>query len=175
MKIRKADLLVMRPLSGPRLTDDGILTLDLPWPPSVNHYWRMWRGRMVTSAAGRTYQQAVASILRGYGVEPFAGDVCVAAELRPPDRRRRDVDNSYKAPLDAMTRGRVYHDDSQIFGLYWWRGPVERGGRIIVAVYPGAIPHCSPVELLRRLIPTQDPSQGVERAKSNANARNGHP
>jgi hypothetical protein len=33
-----------------------LIELTLPWPPSVNHYWRVLRGRMIVSAAGRKYR-----------------------------------------------------------------------------------------------------------------------
>jgi hypothetical protein len=30
-----------------------MIHITLPWPPSVNGYWRKWRGRMVISVEGR--------------------------------------------------------------------------------------------------------------------------
>ena len=35
------------------------LHFDLPYPPSVNHYWRQFRGRMVISKEGRTFRKNV--------------------------------------------------------------------------------------------------------------------
>lgn len=38
--------------------------LILPWPPSVNTYWRTFRGRMLISAHGRDYRvRAVAAAI----------------------------------------------------------------------------------------------------------------
>ena len=33
------------------------ITLDLPWPPTANRYWRNVNGRMVLSRAGREYRE----------------------------------------------------------------------------------------------------------------------
>ena len=48
-----------------------MLEIELPYPPTLNHYWRMWRGRMVISQEGRTYRSTVAGILRKLGVQPM--------------------------------------------------------------------------------------------------------
>ena len=41
-----------------------------------------------------------------------------------PDNRRRDLDNLFKAPLDACTHAGVWEDDSNIVDLriYWADG-----------------------------------------------------
>jgi Holliday junction resolvase RusA-like endonuclease len=41
-----------------------MLEVELPFPPSVNHYWRMWRGRMVISTEGRAYRERIGLMLR---------------------------------------------------------------------------------------------------------------
>ena len=38
------------------------ITLTMPWPPSVNKYWRTFQGRMIISAEGRSYRKAVADL-----------------------------------------------------------------------------------------------------------------
>ena len=37
-----------------------MIELTLPWPPSMNTYWRTFQGRMIISAKGREYRKAVA-------------------------------------------------------------------------------------------------------------------
>ena len=55
-------------------------------------------------------------------------------EVFPPDNRRRDIDNVFKALLDAMQHGGAYADDSQIVRLSIdKRMPVE-GGKTIVRI-----------------------------------------
>lgn len=109
--------------------------LTLPWPPSVNGYWRSYQGRNILSKAGRAYQQAGAAALAGQQVPQLGtARVQVTLTLYPPDRRRRDVDNYIKAPLDLLTTAGVWDDDSQIDRLTIERGPVVRGGRVDVEV-----------------------------------------
>jgi len=85
------------------------MNLTLPFPPSVNGYWRSIRGRQILSERGRAYK---ASALR----VPMAltpGSVAVTMRLYPPDRRQRDLDNYFKAVGDVI-KNRAIEDDSQI-------------------------------------------------------------
>ncbi|WP_146439859.1 RusA family crossover junction endodeoxyribonuclease [Crateriforma conspicua] len=91
--------------------------LKLPFPPSVNTYWRHVGNRVLVSKKGRQYQTAVSSLLKRKNIKTLDGDLIVDIRLIPPDRRRRDVDNSLKALLDAMQSGGAYEDDSQIVRL----------------------------------------------------------
>ena len=111
-----------------------MLEFELPYPPSVNHYFRMVQGRMLISREGRLFRQRVCAILAASGVQALAGPLAVQIEVYPPDNRRRDIDNVQKALLDAMQHGGAYHDDSQIVRLVIEkRQPIE-GGRTIVRI-----------------------------------------
>jgi len=99
-----------------------MIELTLPWPPSVNNYWKKWRNRMVISEGGRLYREAVA--LQVSMQAPNTSLECplvVEIEAWRPDRRKRDLDNLCKATLDALATAGVYRDDSQIQDLriYW--------------------------------------------------------
>lgn len=94
-----------------------MIKLRLPFPPSVNTYWRHVGNRVLISKNGRQYQATVSSLLNRKGIKTHDGDLIVDIRLIPPDRRRRDVDNSLKALLDAMQFGGAYHDDAQIVRL----------------------------------------------------------
>ena len=108
--------------------------LELPYPPSVNHYWRRVGPRTLISREGRAYREKVCLILAASGVRPLVGPIHLVVELYPPDRRRRDCDNAMKALLDACAKGGAYQDDSQIKDLeVHMREPVE-GGRAIVRI-----------------------------------------
>lgn len=100
------------------------MRLTLPWPPSVNRYWRSIGGRAILSAEGRAYR-ARAQTWRTFA-PTLTGRLRVRLELHAPDNRRRDVDNSCKAVLDAMTHAEVYGDDSQIDRLEVVRCGVDR-------------------------------------------------
>ena len=90
------------------------LEFELPWPPSVNHYYRHVGAKVLISRDGRKYREMIVSRFRSEGVEPFRGPVELSIELYPPDNRRRDADNSLKCLLDAFTHGGLYEDDSLI-------------------------------------------------------------
>jgi crossover junction endodeoxyribonuclease RusA len=80
------------------------ITIRLPWPPSVNHYYgRSRRGRVFLKPAGRMYRKRVASILGRMGNPRLDGFVSIHLLAAPPDRRRRDLDNIRKAAWDALS------------------------------------------------------------------------
>ena len=88
--------------------------LELPYPPSVNHYYRHVGPRVLISREGRRYRELVVAKLKAEKTEMFTGSVELHIELYPPDNRRRDEDNSLKCLLDAFTHGGLYEDDSLI-------------------------------------------------------------
>lgn len=104
----------------------------LPYPPSVNHYWRQVGGRTLVSRAGRAYRNAV--VAAGVPALGLLGKIEVSILARPPDNRRRDLDNILKAAIDGMQRAGVYLDDSQIAKLVVERGEVTPGGELIVQI-----------------------------------------
>jgi len=102
--------------------NENAITLTLPWPPSVNKYWRTYQGRMIISAEGRSYRKAVADqVLIQRGAKHYTGKLRVQIEAFRPDNRRRDLDNLLKAVLDGCTHAGVWEDDSNIVDLriYW--------------------------------------------------------
>jgi len=98
------------------------IEMTLPWPPSVNTYWRNFDGRMIISARGRDYRETVGDQMTLQKmVKHFKGQLKVEIEAFRPDKRRRDLDNLLKATLDGLAHAGVYEDDSQIVDLriYW--------------------------------------------------------
>ena len=99
-----------------------MIEITLPWPPSVNTYWRNFDGRMIISAKGREYRETVGDqMILQKQVKHFTGRLRVEIEAFRPDKRRRDLDNLLKATLDGLAHAGVYEDDSQIVDLriYW--------------------------------------------------------
>lgn len=91
------------------------MQLTLPYPPSVNHYWRRNGARYFIGEAGQAFRRNVhAALLAAWPVRRCEGLLDVSVTLHPPDRRRRDVDNVLKALLDGLKHGGVYEDDSQV-------------------------------------------------------------
>ena len=109
--------------------------IRLPLPPSVNRYWRTFRGRVLVSADGREYRRVVGMHVAASERGPmFSAPVYVAIVLNPPDKRRRDLDNVLKALLDSLTAAGVWGDDSQVDGLRITRGDRKEGGSVYVAI-----------------------------------------
>ena len=121
------------PASGPGTT------MTLPWPPSVNSYWRSvvmgGQVRVLISAKGREYRAALAA-------DPATSTVRLGSDVRlavrvilcPPDKRRIDLDNRMKGLLDGLTFAQVWGDDSQVDALHILRGTVVKGGAAIVTI-----------------------------------------
>jgi len=103
-----------------------MIVLDLPWPPSVNTYWRHptrgpLAGRHLISQQGRAYRDAVAADVRRRSLEPITGRLAVTVDAHPPDARKRDLDNIGKALLDALAYAGVIRDDGDIdhYSVNW--------------------------------------------------------
>ena len=106
----------------------------LPYPPSVNHYWRRVGQRTLISRGGRAFRAAVCSHLAAQGVRPITGPLVVNIDVFPPDRRRRDIDNCLKSLLDALQHGGVYLDDSQITVLRAQKHAAVKDGHVVVTI-----------------------------------------
>lgn len=126
----------------------NVATVTLPWPPSVNHYWRHRiagpKGKqfiqIYISKEGTAYREAVrATVLRRWpGLsKPLTQRLAVKLTVMLPDRRARDLDNLGKAILDSLTHSGVYADDSLIDRLEFVRGDVVgKPGRVDVEITP---------------------------------------
>ena len=90
------------------------MEFELPYPPSVNHYYRHVGPRVLISREGRRYREIVVVRLRSSGIKPLSGNIELFLEAYPPDRRRRDLDNLMKCVLDSLQHAGAYYDDSQI-------------------------------------------------------------
>lgn len=118
-----------------------ILQFRLPFPPSVNHYWRHISkgpaaGRVLISEEGRAYRTQCAKnvIEQRVPTHALAGKLAVSIQVYPPDRRRRDLDNLLKGSLDALKHCGLIEDDGDIDDLHVMRGPPEAGGLLLVTM-----------------------------------------
>lgn len=110
------------------------IMLTLPWPPTVNSYWRNVGGRTLISAAGRSYRKAVADqVLIQRAAKHMDAALEVTIKAYRPDRRRRDLDNLFKAILDSLVHAGVMLDDALICDLrIFWADEV--GGMVKVKI-----------------------------------------
>jgi len=123
--------------------------LTLPWPPSVNTYWRhptkgALAGRHLISEQGRRYRNEVAKCVLVQKTTRFLGGEPIRLEIVAyvPDRRRRDLDNILKSMLDAITHAGVWADDTQVDDLRIYRARDSHGallleGKVMVLIESG--------------------------------------
>jgi crossover junction endodeoxyribonuclease RusA len=118
-----------------------VLEMSLPWPPSVNHYWRhptrgALAGRHLISEEGRRYRNVVLTLA---GVNQhdrqLAGSLGIEIKVHPPDRRKRDLDNILKALLDSITHAGVIVDDSCLDAIAIVRMPPVKAGRVDLTIF----------------------------------------
>lgn len=122
--------LVRQPDAAP----PAVHQIRLPFPPSVNGYWRAItlgkRQAVIISERGRLFRRVAGEfclVKRLNGLR-LSGRLAVTLELYPPDHRARDVDNYAKGTLDALTHAGVWLDDEQIDQLHILRRAVTKGG-----------------------------------------------
>lgn len=123
-------------------------TLTMPWPPSVNRIWRAFGGRIILSLLARNYAKAAAKALPvGHVQPPLTGRLLVWLTMCPPTKMAKghawDIANREKCLCDAMTKQRVWLDDSQIDAMVILRGEPCDNGRVDVTIHtlePGRLP-----------------------------------
>lgn len=120
--------------------------LILPYPPSANRYWRIFRNRAVPSADAAAYKREIYALahLARLG-SPTKAPVYLALILRPlrpadADKRDKkygpdwhhtvrciDLDNALKVAIDAL-QGVAYVNDKQVRKIHIERGlPIDGG------------------------------------------------
>ena len=114
-----------------------MLSLTLPWPPTVNTYYRHVvvnrAPRTLISDAGRRYRESVKAQVAGQVENALQSDLRVSVEAWFPDRRRRDLDNLLKSLLDSLTHAGVWQDDSQVVDLRISKAQ-GTGGLVVVQI-----------------------------------------
>ena len=108
------------------------MVITLPYPPSINRYYRRVGQRTLISKQGRDYRTTICRVARVPA--PFEGRLDVSVLVSPPDQRRRDLDNTLKALLDSLQHAGVYLDDSQIDRLLVERSGMIKGGQVEVVI-----------------------------------------
>ena len=110
-----------------------MITLVLPYPPTVNHMYRRARGHLALTPEALAFRHAVRMIAIMQAVTPITGPVAVFLDVYRP-RRRGDLDNILKATLDAIQNGVAYRDDDQVEQITAVRYDDKRAPRIEVSV-----------------------------------------
>ena len=112
------------------------MIIELPHPPSVNSYWRSTPKGVLISAKGRRYRADVLHACLTAKPRPvrILGPISMLIAWHPCDKRRRDIDNILKAPLDAMAHAGLYEDDSQIERLAVEKLEQVKNGKLVINI-----------------------------------------
>lgn len=113
------------------------MNFSLPYPPSTNRYWRVFRGRAVKSEEARDYLEQVQRMCGA--VRPYTGPIAVVVRVYRPIKRG-DLDNRIKVALDVL-QGIAFVNDEQIIDLHATRheAHTRNAARIEVFVTPRSI------------------------------------
>ena len=100
----------------PLTTDEPrSVLLQLPWPTSINAYWKTTRfGSVYVSSEGKAYKATVEAHVRSLRETALVGRICFDARFYPPDRRGRDLDNCFKVLIDAIADSGIIDNDKNI-------------------------------------------------------------
>jgi Holliday junction resolvase RusA-like endonuclease len=142
----------------------GAIEIELPWPPSVNHYktqnvilpaaadiesafsgdWKaLWKfirskvhvGSFLTEDAKDYHAKVEACAIRANARKYFTANLRMSVWVYPPDRRRRDQSNLLKMIEDALGSARCYEDDSQIKEHHvFFTGEIVEFGKVVVRI-----------------------------------------
>ena len=115
------------------------IVLHLPWPPTVNSYYKITKhGQRYLDKKVREYRDTLHSAVEQQAPGLHLTDTLfMEGYLFPPDRRKRDLDNYMKGLLDALTNSGIWEDDSLIDQLHIYRGETVKEGSVRVEITDG--------------------------------------
>lgn len=129
------------------MTDTPLMSLrfTLPWPPSVNTYWRhavvggKWkkaRAMVFLSQAAKDYRVGVLAALREAQVPKGAlrGRLSIHVIAHPPSAGDHDLDNLWKGMLDSLKHAGIIRDDADFDDEHIVRGRVVKRGMLSVTL-----------------------------------------
>ena len=107
----------------------------LPYPPSLNTYWRRRGSQYYISDKGHknltAVQQITPQLTLHISTKPRLR-IKVIADV--PDSRRRDLDNILKGLLDSLIHAGFAEDDEQFDDIRVIRGVKVPGGRLGIKI-----------------------------------------
>jgi crossover junction endodeoxyribonuclease RusA len=123
------------------------LRLELPWPPTANHYTgyrvagsvktKQFVQAYPTAQAKEFHQNVQSIVMRDRAARGWSCPLKLSVWTYPPDRRKRDTSNLFKMLEDALQKAGVFEDDYQIVEHHAWRtSHVVEGGMVVVELEP---------------------------------------
>jgi crossover junction endodeoxyribonuclease RusA len=112
-----------------------MMFFTLPYPPTINTYYRVFNNRIILSALGRQYKKLVKDEVLIQELQPFKdAKLKITMRLHPRDKRKVDIDNRIKAVLDALQDAGLFTDDFQVDELIIRRGVPIKDGKLYVLI-----------------------------------------
>lgn len=87
------------------------VTVDLPWPPSVNRIWRSTGRRVYRDPRYIAWAEEAGWVVKAKRLHKIEGKFSATIVLFPPDKRKIDVDNRVKVLLDLAQKSGLIEDD----------------------------------------------------------------
>lgn len=113
------------------------VSIDLPFPPSMNALWKKGRTGMYRSPRYMSWIRDAGCQLELQKPGCIAGNYVIAVQLERKDNRRRDADNFLKAVSDLLVMHGVLTDDALAEAVMAMWSPTVKGCRVVVtAVNP---------------------------------------
>jgi Holliday junction resolvase RusA-like endonuclease len=129
-----------------------MIRLVLPWPISINAYWKSrvikikgaaMASTYVTAAGVKFQKNVLAAVIEQLGQHsPLHGRLCVTMRFYSPNARKYDISNFVKTTEDALTKARVWVDDEQIDEGHIYRGQIDRVKprvEVEISQFPGTL------------------------------------
>lgn len=113
------------------------MKFSLSYPPSVNTlYYTGFDKKRHLSDKGRAYKKMLyADVLEQHGIfKPLMGPLSATIKIWVPDKRKRDLDNTFKILLDSLKYANVYLDDDQIVQIHGYKLGKVKGGKCTVEI-----------------------------------------
>ena len=114
------------------------INLSLPYPISVNNYYRTYRNIQTISKEGKLFKSKVSGDYKD--LQPISDSVRLKILIHPKQNKDGsaskmliDLDNGLKCILDSL-QGIVYNDDKQVKSLTIDYGACKLGGGVTVIV-----------------------------------------
>ncbi len=111
-------------------------SIVMPWPPSLNGYWKPYKNRLIISKRGREYRKLGIQYLTDMGLdnEKIDRPIRVDLLLNPKTLRKYDIDNFTKCLFDVFTHAKFWIDDSLVEKMWTEKGEKVKEGNVIVTV-----------------------------------------
>lgn len=109
-----------------------MITGWLPYPPSVNKYWMRVMNRVCRSPLAQQYSKDAVLCVKSQKLKKIKAEKYqLSLTIRPPDLRRRDIDNICKAALDVLQHAGLFDDDYDVWRLEVERSEPTKNGQIL--------------------------------------------